>query len=69
MSLRFYKTPGAERPWRPPVMDEDCRRYRRRTRRSNKWIPPRLAFEEIIRNNTASVSFKQTSVLEFTAPH
>ncbi|KAF9877658.1 hypothetical protein CkaCkLH20_04793 [Colletotrichum karsti] len=54
MSLRFYKTPGAERPWRPPVMDEDCRRYRRRTKRSNKWIPPRLAFEEIIRNNTAS---------------
>ncbi|KAL0941085.1 uncharacterized protein CTRU02_203848 [Colletotrichum truncatum] len=54
MSLRFYRTPGAERPWRPPVMDEDCRRYRRRTKRSNKWIPPRLAFEEVIRNNTES---------------
>ncbi|KAF6819928.1 hypothetical protein CSOJ01_00996 [Colletotrichum sojae] len=54
MSLKFYKTPGAERPWRPPVMDEDCRRYRRRAKRSDKWIPPRLAFEEVIRNNTAS---------------
>ncbi|OHW91507.1 regulator of g-protein RGS [Colletotrichum incanum] len=54
MSLKFYKTPSAGRPWRPPVMEEDCRRYRRRAKRTNKWIPPRLAFEEIIRNNTAS---------------
>ncbi|TDZ37865.1 hypothetical protein C8035_v001202 [Colletotrichum spinosum] len=54
MSLKFYKKPGAERPWRPPVMNEDCRRYRRRARRTNKWIPPRLAFEEVIRNNTDS---------------
>ncbi|GJC85781.1 hypothetical protein ColLi_08619 [Colletotrichum liriopes] len=54
MSLKFYNTPSAGRPWRPPVMEEDCRRYRRRAKRANKWIPPRLAFEEIIRNNTAS---------------
>ncbi|KAL2882345.1 hypothetical protein SGCOL_002083 [Colletotrichum sp. CLE4] len=52
MSLRFYQTPGPERPWRPPVMDEDCRRYRRRAKRTDKWIPPQLAFEEVIRNNT-----------------
>ncbi|KAK0375284.1 hypothetical protein CLIM01_07370 [Colletotrichum limetticola] len=54
MSLRFYQTPGPERPWRPPVMDEDCRRYRRRAKRTDKWIPPQLAFEEVIRNNTES---------------
>ncbi|WYZ36628.1 hypothetical protein EsH8_II_000134 [Colletotrichum jinshuiense] len=54
MSLKFYRIPGAGRPWRPPVMDEDCRRYRRRAKRTSKWIPPRLALEEIIRNNTAS---------------
>ncbi|GKT47048.1 uncharacterized protein ColSpa_07229 [Colletotrichum spaethianum] len=54
MSLKFYKTPSAGRPWRPPVMDEDCRRYRRRTKQTDKWIPPRLAFEEVVRNKTAS---------------
>ncbi|TQN73259.1 hypothetical protein CSHISOI_02222 [Colletotrichum shisoi] len=54
MSLKFYKTPGAGRPWRPPVMEEDCRSYRRRAKRTNKWIPPRLGFEEVIRNKTES---------------
>ncbi|KAK1986263.1 hypothetical protein LZ30DRAFT_582432 [Colletotrichum cereale] len=54
MSLKFYTTPSAGRPWRPPVMEEDCRRYRNRSKRTDKWIPPRLAFEEVVRNNTAS---------------
>ncbi|OHE99168.1 hypothetical protein CORC01_05449 [Colletotrichum orchidophilum] len=54
MSLKFYQTSDLERPWRPPVMDEDCRRYRRRAQRTGKWIPPQLAFEEVIRNNTES---------------
>ncbi|KAK2039990.1 hypothetical protein LZ31DRAFT_56365 [Colletotrichum somersetense] len=54
MSLKFYTTPTAGRPWRPPVMEEDCRRYRHRARRTDKWIPPQLALEEIVRNNTAS---------------
>ncbi|EFQ29943.1 hypothetical protein CGRA01v4_01193 [Colletotrichum graminicola] len=54
MSLKFYTTPSAGRPWRPPMMEEDCRRYRNRARRTDKWIPPQLALEEVIRNNTAS---------------
>ncbi|KAK1970510.1 hypothetical protein LY78DRAFT_627968 [Colletotrichum sublineola] len=54
MSLKFYTTPSAGRPWRPPVMEEDCRRYRHRAKRTDKWIPSQLAFEEVIRNNTAS---------------
>ncbi|OLN91977.1 hypothetical protein CCHL11_01448 [Colletotrichum chlorophyti] len=54
MSLKFYKRPGAGRPWRPPIMEEDCRRYRRRAKRTDGWIPPRLSLEEIARNNTAS---------------
>ncbi|KAK1990793.1 hypothetical protein LX36DRAFT_663900 [Colletotrichum falcatum] len=54
MSLKFYTTPSAGRPWRPPVMEEDCRHYRHRAKRTDKWIPPQLAFEEVIRNNTAS---------------
>ncbi|KAJ0162393.1 hypothetical protein CTA2_4643 [Colletotrichum tanaceti] len=54
MSLKFYKTPGAGRPWRPPIMEEDCRSYRRRAKRTSRWIPPRLGFEEVIRNKTES---------------
>jgi hypothetical protein len=55
MSLKFYRKPVVDRPWRPPVMDEDCGRYIQMAAKTKKWLPPSLHFEQLVRNTTMPV--------------
>ncbi|KAH6688627.1 hypothetical protein F5X68DRAFT_261068 [Plectosphaerella plurivora] len=52
MSLKFYRKPVVDRPWRPPVMDEDCGKYNLMAAKTKKWLPPSLHFEQLVRNTT-----------------
>ncbi|EEY19286.1 conserved hypothetical protein [Verticillium alfalfae VaMs.102] len=52
MSLKFYKTPKEDHPWRSPVQDDTCNRYAAAAARAKKWLPPTLRFEQVVRNHT-----------------
>lgn len=56
MSLLFYRRPNYLGPEKQQLTESQCAAYLQKAVASKDWIPEKLTFAEIVKNNTLPVS-------------